>query len=329
MKTIAARLILGGLFSAALASAVNAQTYPTRPITTIIPFAGGSASDVVSRIMLERMSKSMGQPIIVENRPGAGGNSGTMAAARAAPDGYTLVGAGSGPIAANIYLYKNLGYDPYKELDDHLAVRRLHHRRGGEHQAAKINSLKELVAHAKADPGKLNYGSVGIGSSQHLAGEYFAQVTGTKLTHVPYRNIAQYGPDLIAGTVPLGFQWFPNVSAPIQGGGAKVLGVAGDQRLAALAGRADDDRSRLARVQDLRLVRAGRAGRHAAADPRTAEQGAECRAERSGRARGFCEDGRGADRALARRRARNSTPTRSCSIATSSPRRASRGLSDC
>src|SRR5262245_54601711 len=95
----------------------EAQSYPTRPITVIIPFAGGSASDVVTRIMLERMSKSMGQPIIVDNRPGAGGNTGTAAAAKAAPDGYTLVGSGSGPIAANITLYKHLGYDPYKELE--------------------------------------------------------------------------------------------------------------------------------------------------------------------------------------------------------------------
>jgi tripartite-type tricarboxylate transporter receptor subunit TctC len=155
-----------------------------------------------------------------------------MTAARATPDGYTLVGAGSGPIAANISLYKNLGYDPYKELEiispfagfTIVVV---------ASNTLKINSLKELVAHIKANPGKLNYGSVGIGSSQHLAGEYFAQVTGTKVTHVPYRNIAQYGPDLIAGTVPLGFQWYPNVAAPLQKG-AKALAVAGDQRLAAL-----------------------------------------------------------------------------------------------
>src|SRR5690242_6514518 len=106
MKTIAARLILAIAFPVMLSGAAQAQTYPSRPITAIIPFAGGSASDVVSRIMLERMSKSMGQPIIVENRPGAGGNSGTLQAARAAPDGYTIVGAGSGPIAANISLYK-------------------------------------------------------------------------------------------------------------------------------------------------------------------------------------------------------------------------------
>ena len=91
----------------------NAQAdYPNRPITAIIPFAGGSASDVVSRIMFERMSKNMGQPIIVENKPGAGGNSGTLQGARATPDGYTIIGGGSGPIAANLSLYRNLGYDP-------------------------------------------------------------------------------------------------------------------------------------------------------------------------------------------------------------------------
>ncbi len=211
----------------------DAQAFPTRPITVIIPFAGGSASDVVSRIMLDRMSRSMGQPIIVENKPGAGGNSGTMQAARATPDGYTLVGAGSGPIAANLALYKNLGYDPHKDLDIIspfasftivvTATSKL-----------PIKSLKELVDYAKANPGALNYGSVGIGSSQHLAGEYFGQITGVKMTHVPYRNIAQYGPDLIAGTVQLGFQWFPNVAGPIQAKGANALAVAGDVRLAAL-----------------------------------------------------------------------------------------------
>ena len=97
-----------------------------------------------------------------------------------------------------------------------------------------INSVQELIERAKKEPGALNYGSVGIGSSQHLAGEYFAQVTGVKLTHVPYRNIAQFGPDMIAGTVPLGFAWYPNVAGPLQANGAKALAVAGDKRLAVL-----------------------------------------------------------------------------------------------
>jgi tripartite-type tricarboxylate transporter receptor subunit TctC len=225
--------ILAALAMTIACTAASAQDYPTRAITVIIPFAGGSASDVVSRIMLDRMSKSMGQPIVIENKPGAGGNSGTALAAKAAPDGYTLVGAGSGPIAANITLYKNLGYDPAKELaivspfaGFTIVV--------AASNTLPVKSLKELVAHLKANPGKLNYGSVGIGSSQHLAGEYFSQVTGTKITHVPYRNIAQFAPDLMAGTVALGFQWFPNVAGPIQAKGANALAVAGDTRLAAL-----------------------------------------------------------------------------------------------
>jgi tripartite-type tricarboxylate transporter receptor subunit TctC len=222
-------LAVGAMFANTM---LMAQQYPSRAITVIIPFAGGSASDVVSRIMFDRMSKNMGQPFIVENRPGAGGNTGTAQAAKAAPDGYTLLGGGSGPVAANMTLYKSLGYDPLKEFEmispfaafTIVVV---------VSKNLPVTSLKELVAYVKEKPG-LNFGSVGIGSSQHLAGEYFAQVTGAKLTHVPYRNIAQYGPDLIAGTVPLGFQWFPNVAGPINAKGAIPLAVAGDQRLPAL-----------------------------------------------------------------------------------------------
>jgi tripartite-type tricarboxylate transporter receptor subunit TctC len=121
MKPSANGFILGASFALCtlvalvVATAAHAQNYPARPITAIIPFSGGSASDVVSRIMFDKMSRSMGQPIIVENRPGAGGNVGTAAVARAAPDGYTLIGGGSGPIAANKTLYKELGYDPERD----------------------------------------------------------------------------------------------------------------------------------------------------------------------------------------------------------------------
>ena len=193
------------------------------------PFAGGSASDVVSRILFDKMSKQLGQPIVVENRPGAGGNIGTADVARAAPDGYTILGGGSGPVAANVTLYKHLDYDPEKDFETIspfasftivvVATIKL-----------PVNTLQELIAYGKAHPG-LNFGSVGIGSSQHLAGEYFSQLTGVKLTHVPYRNIGQYAPDLMSGQVPLGFQWYPNVAAPLQAKGAKALAVAGANRL--------------------------------------------------------------------------------------------------
>jgi tripartite-type tricarboxylate transporter receptor subunit TctC len=211
----------------------GAETYPTRPVQVIVPFAGGSASDVLTRILLDRTSKSIGQPFIIDNRPGAGGNTGTQAAARATPDGYTLVGSGSGPVAANKTLYRDLGYDPEKDFEP-IAMIAVFPIVIVASTKLPVKTLKELIAYAKERPKELNYGSVGIGSSQHLAGAYFDQVTGVQLTHVPYRNIAQYTPDLIAGTVPLGFQWLPNVLAALKSGGARALAVASKERMAAL-----------------------------------------------------------------------------------------------
>src|SRR3954462_7090211 len=219
--------------TALISDAASAQNFPSRPITVIMPFAGGSGSDVVSRILFNKMATILGQPIVVENKPGAGGNIGTMLAAKAPPDGYTLVGAASGPMAANLTLYKDLGYDPQKELvlvspfASFTIVVTASNKMG-------LTTINDLIQRATKEPGMLNYGSVGIGSSQHLAGEYFAQVAGVKLTHVPYRNIAQFGPDLIAGQVPLGFQWLPNVNGPLTSGGAKALAVAAKTRLPAL-----------------------------------------------------------------------------------------------
>jgi len=222
--------MLAAVAACTLATSAAAQGYPNKPITVVMPFAGGSGSDVAARIVFAKMASNMGQPIIVDNKPGAGGNIGTALTAKAAPDGYTLVGAASGPFAANLTLYKELGYDPQKDFTmispfvSFTVIVTASTKLG-------LNSVQELVERAKKEPGALNYGSVGVGSSQHLAGEYFAQVTGTKLTHVPYRNIAQFGPDMIAGTVPLGFAWYPNVAGPLQSNGAKPLAVAGDKRL--------------------------------------------------------------------------------------------------
>ncbi len=227
---LGAIVALAALFDSAMA---RAETYPSRPITVILPFAGGSASDVVTRIMLDRMSKSMGQPIVIDNRPGAGGNTGTGAGAKAPPDGYTWIASGSGPIAANKTLYRDLGYDPETDFEAVSPFAFFTIVVVASTQLP-VKSLGELIGYAKQHPGELNYGSVGIGSSQHLGGVYFEQVAGVKLTHVPYRNIAQYGPDMIAGAVPLGFQWLPNVLAPLNSGGARALAVAGKNRLPAL-----------------------------------------------------------------------------------------------
>jgi tripartite-type tricarboxylate transporter receptor subunit TctC len=235
IRKIPSRLLPAALAAATLACgsmSAQAQDYPTKPIQVIVPFAGGSASDVVTRIMLNRMSTTLGQNFVVENRPGAGGNIGTALASRAAPDGYTLVMSTSGPLAANVTLFKDLGYDPQKAFAPISLFATLPN-------VIVINSklppktLTEFVAYAKEHP-KINYGSVGVGSSQHLAGAYFEQVTGIQLTHVPYRNIAGYTPDFIAGQVPLGFQFLPNVLGMLKNGDARALAVTTPKRMTAL-----------------------------------------------------------------------------------------------
>ena len=229
----ARRLLLAGMLLAGLAPhSAAAQSYPSRPVTVILPFAGGSASDVVTRILLDRAGRSLGHAFVVDNRPGAGGNIGTLAAVKSTPDGYTVVASGTGPVAANKTLYRDLGYDPEKDLEP-IAMIGVFPIIITASTKLPVQSLGELIAYAKEHPG-LNYGSVGIGSSQHLSGAYFEQVVGVKLTHVPYRNIAQYTPDMIAGTVPLGFQWLPNILAALKSGGARALAVAAKERMAAL-----------------------------------------------------------------------------------------------
>jgi tripartite-type tricarboxylate transporter receptor subunit TctC len=229
------RSVFAGLLAATTFAAANnaqAQNYPNRPITVIVPYAGGSASDVVSRVLFEKMASILGQTIVVENKPGAGGNIGTAQAAKATPDGYTLLGVAAGPVTTGLMLYKDIGFEA-KDLvlispfASFTVVITASNKIG-------VRSVKELIERAKKEPGALNYGSVGIGSSQHLAGEYFSQITGTKLTHVPYRNIAQFGPDLIEGRVQLGFSWYPNIAGPLSANGATALAVAGDKRLTAV-----------------------------------------------------------------------------------------------
>jgi tripartite-type tricarboxylate transporter receptor subunit TctC len=217
----------------AMPTIAAADSYPNRPIQIFVPFAAGSASDVITRILLSRMATSLGQTFIVENRPGAGGNTGTAAAAHAAPDGYTLVMSTSGPLAANKALFKDLGYDPQKDLAPICLFATLPN-------IVVINSklppktLGELIDYARQHPRQLNYGSVGIGSSQHLAGAYFEQLTGTELVHVPYKNIGSYAPDFLSGQVPVGFQLLPNVLGLIRNGDARPLAVAAKERMTAL-----------------------------------------------------------------------------------------------
>lgn len=212
--------------------AAAAQDYPARNVTVVVPFSAGSASDVMTRIVTERMFAASGRRIVVENRPAAGGNVGTAAVAKAEADGYTLLVSASGPLAANKTLYPKLGYDPetdfapialFASLPNIVVV------------SAKlsIRTLAEFIDHVKRNP-KSPYGSVGNGSSQHLAGAYFEQLVGVQMNHVPYRITSQLQVDLVSGEVPFSFQLMPNVAGPIKAGQVRPLAVASARRLAAL-----------------------------------------------------------------------------------------------
>jgi tripartite-type tricarboxylate transporter receptor subunit TctC len=208
------------------------QEYPSKPITAIVPFSTGSASDVIARIVLTRMEGSLGQKFVVTNLPAAGGVAGTLTASKAAPDGYTIVMGAAGPTVVNKILNPALGYDPekdfqaislYASLPNVVAV------------SAKLNvhTLAEFIAYVRKNP-KVPYSSVGNGSSQHLAGALFEQLTGAQMQHVPYKITSQLQSDFISGTVPASFQLLPNVIGPIKAGQGKALAVASTRRLAAL-----------------------------------------------------------------------------------------------
>jgi tripartite-type tricarboxylate transporter receptor subunit TctC len=226
------RRLLSGLFVVLLSATAAAQDYPARPVSVIIPFSTGSASDVIARIVLERMSGAVGQRFVVDNRPAAGGNVGTLAAAKAAPDGYTIVMSASGPLAANKTLYPALGYDPERDLQP-ISLYAALPNIVVVSARLPVKSLAEFTDYAKQKPG-LPYGSVGNGSSQHLAGAFFEQVAGVRMTHVPYRVTSQLVADLIAGEVPAGFQLLPNVIGQLKAGQVRALAVASSKRLAAL-----------------------------------------------------------------------------------------------
>jgi tripartite-type tricarboxylate transporter receptor subunit TctC len=219
------------LIAAALlfASGASAQTYPDRPIRVVVPFSAGSASDVVTRLVLDKMSPDLGQQFIVENQPGAGGNIGTATIARAEPSGYNLVMSTSGPLAVNKTLTKNLPYDPEQAFEPISMLATLPNVVVVT-KNLPVGSLQELISYARARPDELTYSSVGVGSSQHLAGLFFEQLTGTKMRHLPYRVTAQLVTDLITGVVPLAFQNITNVLGQVQSGDLRPLAIASRSR---------------------------------------------------------------------------------------------------
>lgn len=211
-----------------------AQDYPSRQIRIIVPFAAGGASDSVVRVVAEKLGTQLGnQRILIDNRPGAGGNIGTDRGAKADPDGYTILFSTSGPLAVNQTLYKNLPYDPERDLEPISLLATLPNVLIVNPQLPAATT-PEFVAYLKQRPDQVAYASIGIGSSQHLAGVLFEEVTGARMLHVPYQAAGQFVVDLISGEVPASFQLVPNVQSQLKTGKIRAIAVMGAKRSRAL-----------------------------------------------------------------------------------------------
>jgi len=235
MKNITAWIFRAVLMFTAvlLGHAATAQSYPTGPIKIIVPFAAGGSNDAMARLVARELSQRWGPENVVENITGAGGNVGAAAAARATPDGYTLIAGSIGTHAVNQFLYPKMPYDTMKGFVPLTLIAEV-----GllvvVHPSLPIKSIDDLISYAKAHPDELNYASGGVGASQHLATELFMHMTGTKMTHVPYRGSAGSVSDLLSGRVQLMFADMPLVLPHVQAGTLRAIAFAGERRSAAM-----------------------------------------------------------------------------------------------
>src|SRR5688500_17366312 len=220
------------LVLAALPLLSAAQPYPSKPVRIIVNFPAGGVADVYARIIGAKVQEAWGQPVVVENRTGAGGNIGAEAVAKSAPDGYTLNMSAIGPHAVNVSLFSKMPYDPVKdfaaialvlEVEGLLVV----------HPSVPANNVAELIAHARADPGKLTFASAGTGTASHLAGELFKTMAKVEMTHVPYKGNVPAITDLLAGQTSLLFATMPTVLPHARAGKLRALATIGSARAAA------------------------------------------------------------------------------------------------
>ena len=228
-------VLLTALASVAVLSATvgavaqGVDSFPNRPIRIVVPQAAGSGVDLQVRVIGQKLSEMFGQQIVVENRPGANAIIGMEYAAKAAPDGYTLVYAPITSVTTNPYIYKNLPYEPLRDFAPITqtaanVMGALASRNSG------ITSIKDLVAQAKANPGHLNYGTFGIGNLTHLMGVLLSSAAGIQMTHVPYKGQTPEMTDLLAGQIPVGFTTMAGATPYVQSGQLKLLATFGDQR---------------------------------------------------------------------------------------------------
>jgi tripartite-type tricarboxylate transporter receptor subunit TctC len=227
MTTIV-RLLLAAAIGLGLPALTHAQTYPARPIKIIVPSPAGATTDTLVRMVAQRLSEKWGQPVIVDNRPGAGGNIGAEEAAKAAPDGYTLLFTYPAPLVVNKTLYKQLAYDPDSFVPISLiAAVPLVLAVPPKEEATTV---QQLIAFAKAHPNQLNFASQGYGTSGHLAGELFNSMAGVKIVHVPYKGSAPALTDLLGGRIDMMFIELSTVLPQIKAGKLRALAIGSAKR---------------------------------------------------------------------------------------------------
>lgn len=223
------QLAAGAAALPAVGPVANAQTYPTRPVRIIVGFAAGGGNDIVARLIGQWLSERLGQPVLIENRIGAGGNIATEAVVTSPPDGYTLLQVSS-TNARNTTLYEKLKFIFHRDITPVASIMRVPNVID-LNPSVPVKTVPEFIAYAKANPGKLNMGSAGVGSSQHLAGELFKMMTSVNLVHVPYRGGAPAITDLIGGQVQVMFDVLPESMEYIRTGKLRPLGVTTANRL--------------------------------------------------------------------------------------------------
>lgn len=216
---------------AAFCSLAFAQSYPSKPVKVVIPLPAGSTPDIVGRTLAEKLQKALGQPFVVDNRTGAGGNIGTEAVAKAAPDGYTLLVSINGPVAVNKYLYKHLPYDPDKELQP-ISLLASAPQLLVVTPKVPAGDFKAFIDYVKRNPGKLSYGSVGAGSASHLTMELLKSEAGLFIVHIPYRGFPPAVTDMLGGNIDAMFAIIPAVLPHVRAGKMKPLAVTGLKRSA-------------------------------------------------------------------------------------------------
>lgn len=219
---------------AAIAGAASAQTYPNKPIRIIVPYAAGGTSDILARQIGPKITEHWGQPVVVENKPGANGNVGADFVAKSAPDGYTLLLADIGALCISPSVFPHLPFDPTKDFAPVVMVSYSPHVLA-VHPSVPVNTVKELIDYAKANPGKLNFAISGIGGAPHLAGIEFAQRTGVNWTYIPYKGGSQAVVDVVAGQANVLFNGMLATWPSVTGGRLKALAISSAQRVASAA----------------------------------------------------------------------------------------------